>query len=121
MEIRSRYGSLPDAQDAGKTFLEEGSDQFTPNNGAALRVYTSPFTPALGAWGFQYHPERGHDFDIETVDIALTHGLPKGIMDHAYGQGRIGCLELFVAVARARPRIHCFGRIHEGWGAKLMI
>jgi hypothetical protein len=33
---------------------------------------------------------------------------------------RAGCKQLFAAVARARPRLHCFGHIHEGWGAKLV-
>lgn len=33
-----------------------------------------------------------------------------------------GSLYLFEAIARAqpRPRLHCFGDIHEGWGAKLV-
>jgi hypothetical protein len=33
---------------------------------------------------------------------------------------RVGCPSLFAAVARARPRLHCFGHIHEQWGAKLV-
>jgi hypothetical protein len=32
---------------------------------------------------------------------------------------RAGCPDLFKAIAIARPAIHCFGHIHEGWGAKL--
>lgn len=31
---------------------------------------------------------------------------------------RGGCEQLFAAVAKAKPRLHCFGQIHEGWGAK---
>lgn len=27
---------------------------------------------------------------------------------------------LFGAIARARPRLHCFGHIHDGWGAKMV-
>jgi multisite-specific tRNA:(cytosine-C5)-methyltransferase len=34
---------------------------------------------------------------------------------------RAGCGDLFAAVARARPRVHCFGHIHEGWGAKKVV
>ncbi|KAJ2977447.1 hypothetical protein NUW58_g7813 [Xylaria curta] len=40
-------------------------------------------------------------------------------MDFAQSR-RAGCPDLFAAVARARPRLHCFGHIHEGWGAKLV-
>lgn len=110
-----------DAKDAGIILLDEGTHRFTLENGALLTVYASPFTPALGAWGFQYHPERGHNFSIDKgVDVVVTHGPPKGIMDYTYGRERAGCSDLFAAVARARPLLHCFGHIHEGWGAKLV-
>jgi len=110
-----------EARDSGITFLDEGMHHFTLQNGALLTVYASPFTPAFGAWGFQYHPDRGHNFSIEKgVDVVITHGPPKGIMDFTSGRERAGCPDLFSAVARARPRLHCFGHIHGGWGAKLV-
>ena len=110
-----------DSTSAGITFLDEGTHHFTLASGAQLTVYASPFTPALGAWGFQYHPDKGHNFDIaDDVDIVVTHGPPKGIMDFTHGRERAGCPDLFAAVARARPLVHCFGHIHEGWGAKLV-
>ena len=31
----------------------------------------------------------------------------------------VGCQHLRTAVQRARPRLHVFGHIHEGWGAEL--
>ncbi|MCJ1483803.1 hypothetical protein MMC06_003971, partial [Schaereria dolodes] len=110
-----------EARDAGIMFLDEGTHHITLENEALLTVYASPYTPALGAWGFQYRPEQGHSFSIdEGVDVVVTHGPPKGIMDYTYGRERAGCPDLFAAVARARPRVHCFGHIHEGWGAKLV-
>ena len=110
-----------EAKDAGIIFLDEGTHRFTLENGALLTVYASPYTPALGVWGFQYHPERGHKFSIgEGVSVVVTHGPPKGIMDYTYGRERAGCGDLFTAVTRARPLLHCFGHIHEGWGAKLI-
>lgn len=117
-EVRQLF---EEAKDAGIILLDEGTHRFTVENGALLTVYATPYTPALGAWGFQYHPERGHKFSIEEgVDIVVTHGPPKGIMDYTYGRERAGCPDLFAAVARARPLLHCFGHIHEGWGAKLI-
>lgn len=30
----------------------------------------------------------------------------------------VGCEHLRQAVGRCRPRLHCFGHIHEGWGGE---
>ncbi|KAI0534805.1 ser/Thr protein phosphatase family protein [Xylaria digitata] len=85
-----------------------------------ITVYASPYTPSEGGNSFQYSPKTGHRFDIgEQVDVVITHGPPHGIMDFAQSQ-RAGCPDLFAAIAGARPRLHCFGHIHEGWGAKLV-
>ncbi|KAI9696470.1 MAG: helicase [Candelina mexicana] len=126
--VRKVYGDygearqlLEDARSAGITFLDEGSHQYTLENGATLSVYASPYTPSLGDWGFQYHPSHGHNFEIpKGVDLAITHGPPKGIMDYTDNKQRAGCPVLFAAIARAQPRLHCFGHIHEGWGAKMV-
>ncbi|OQV05692.1 Calcineurin-like phosphoesterase superfamily domain-containing protein [Cladophialophora immunda] len=126
--VEKEYGAIGEAKqllkaavDVGIVFLSEGTHHFTLQNGARLTVYASPYTPALGAWGFQYHPDRGHDFAIENgVDVVITHGPPKGILDYTLNRERAGCASLFASVARARPRVHCFGHIHEGWGARLI-
>jgi hypothetical protein len=108
-------------ENAGVFLLDEGTHLFRLQNGARLTVYASPYTPSYGDWGFQYHPANGHNFDIRTgTDIVMTHGPPHGVMDRTQRGKRAGCPELFTAVAHARPRIHCFGHIHEGWGAKLV-
>ncbi|KAJ6020721.1 hypothetical protein N7540_006225 [Penicillium herquei] len=107
-------------QEKELTFLDEGTHEFRLENGALLEVYASPYTPSLGDWGFQYHPDKGHEFSIHNVDVAITHGPPKGVMDITSSAERAGCPFLFEAIARARPRMHCFGHIHEGWGAKLV-
>ncbi|EYB27618.1 hypothetical protein FG05_35275 [Fusarium graminearum] len=85
-----------------------------------MRLYVSPYTPSndnCSGWGFQY--AGAHDFVIEEgTDIAITHGPPHGIMDTTSKKERIGCPQLFAAVARAQPRVHCFGHVHESWGAR---
>ena len=126
--VRKVYGDFgearqlfEEARSAGIIFLEEGNHHFTLQNGAALSVYASPYTPSLGDWGFQYHPNQRHSFEIpKGVDLVITHGPSKGIMDYTHAKQRAGCPDLFGAIARARPRIHCFGHIHEGWGAKMV-
>lgn len=72
-----------DAKNAGIVFLGEGTHRFALENGAMLTIYASPYTPSLGAWGFQYHPNQGRHFDIQDeTDIAMTHGPPKGNYGH---------------------------------------
>ncbi|KAM3548967.1 hypothetical protein ARSEF4850_009112 [Beauveria asiatica] len=112
---------LINAKEHGIYLLNEGTHDFELQNGARLRVYASPYTPSLGDWGFQYHPDQGHDFGIENdTNIVITHGPPRGILDRTNSQQRAGCPDLFAAVAEAKPQIHCFGHIHEGWGAKMV-
>lgn len=50
----------------------------------------------------------------------MTHGPPLGILDQTRIDTRAGCPHLLRAVARARPRLHCFGHIHESAGAALV-
>ncbi|KAI1387949.1 ser/Thr protein phosphatase family protein [Hypoxylon trugodes] len=123
--VRKEYGDYGEARQlfdsaSGITFLDEGTHQFNLHNGATMTIYASPYTPSKGGNAYQYDPELGHQFDIgKDVDIVITHGPPHGIMDFAESR-RAGCPHLFGAVARARPRIHCFGHTHEGWGAKIV-
>lgn len=125
MLIEQTYGYFGEARklfgpETGITFLDEGTRIFRLENGAVLKVYASPYTPSDGDWGFRYHPYHGHAFSIPEVDIVMTHGPPRGILDYSHFGEQGGCPFLFEAVVRARPRMHCFGHIHEGWGAKLV-
>ncbi|KAI0911413.1 ser/Thr protein phosphatase family protein [Ustulina deusta] len=123
--VRREYGDYGEArrlfdEAPGIAFLDEGTHTFRLHNGALLTVYASPYTPSAGGNAFQYHPNTGHQFAIgRDTDIVITHGPPRGIMDRT-DQGRAGCTDLFAAVARAQPQLHCFGHIHEDWGAKLV-
>lgn len=126
--VRREYGRFgqarqlfetDEAKAAGIAFLDEVTHRFTLANGAVLTVYASPFTPSLSDWGFQYHPQQEHHWSIPSeVDVVITHGPPLGVLDYTDSRTRAGSSSLFAAIARARPRMHCFGHIHEGWGAK---
>ncbi|KAI9791811.1 MAG: hypothetical protein M1816_003356 [Peltula sp. TS41687] len=56
--------------------------------------------------------------DFPAVDIMLTHGPPLGRLDRTVRGQDVGCPFLAEAVERAKPRLHCFGHIHESWGAE---
>ncbi|KAL8834570.1 MAG: hypothetical protein Q9170_003698 [Blastenia crenularia] len=125
------------AKEAGVTYLEEGTYTFALYNGSQLTIYASPYTPAFNDWAFAYeHDEDRFNNDQDAligaqsiaqnpipnfgeVDVIMTHGPPKGILDHC-PQGDAGCPNLLQAIKRARPLLHCFGHIHEGSGAVLM-
>lgn len=109
------------AQADGIFLLDKGNHSFTLANGAQLTVYASPYTSSGGEWGFQYSRHEGHNFAInKNIDVAITHGPPKGIVDYMNRRNGAGCHSLFKAIAQARPRIHCFGHVHKGWGAKFV-
>ncbi|KAL4941517.1 Metallo-dependent phosphatase-like protein [Aspergillus oleicola] len=117
----------------GIIYMEEETRTFTlPSTGAKFTVYASPYTPEFCAWAFAY-PRSEDRFnpssssssaatpipDYPGVDICLTHGPPMGILDQVVGSGEsVGCEHLFRAVRRARPALHVFGHIHEGYGAR---
>lgn len=127
----------PLSAEAGVTYLEEGVHHFALKNGAKFSVYASPYTPEFGDWAFSYkrnedrfsRPEQVAKGCVSTmehpipsfpdIDIIMTHGPPKDIMDKC-AQGHQGCENLLRAVRRARPRLHCFGHIHEGYGGEVV-
>jgi 3',5'-cyclic AMP phosphodiesterase CpdA len=113
------FAIINESQTKGVYYIKEGVHDFTLKNGAKLRIYASPWTPIFGGWAFQY--DRGkHRFDIPAdVDFAVTHGPPHGLLDLAWDGSRAGCPNLLQAIYKSKPRVHCYGHIHEGWGAYL--
>jgi Icc-related predicted phosphoesterase len=89
-----------------------------------LRIYGSPWTPEFGGWSFML-PERKMKEIWQKIpaglDILITHGPPLGILDevHRYNQApsHAGCAALRRRVREVKPRLHCFGHIHEGCGS----
>jgi hypothetical protein len=107
-------------RDAGILFLDEGIHEISLANGVLLKIYASPFPPSrAGGWGYCYDPADSHNFEVgNDIDIAITHGPPHGILDRTAENKRVGCPSFFTAIATSRPLLHCFGHIHESWGAK---
>ncbi|KAF2830169.1 Metallo-dependent phosphatase [Ophiobolus disseminans] len=121
---------------AGVTYLEEGTYAFTLKNGAKLRVYASPYQPEFCDWAFPYWRNQdrynsSHQCtpnavpiaenpvpDFPQVDVMMTHGPPMGILDATRTGEHVGCEHLLRAARRCKPRLHCFGHIHEAYGAQ---
>lgn len=132
--IRAMYTS-PEAVESGIVYLEEGIRTFNLRGGQKFTVYASAYTPEFCGWAFPYerdvdrfnppHPGASSAEGAVSVpgfpgvDVMLTHGPPLGVLDAVRGgTERVGCEWLMKAVRRARPRLHVFGHIHEGYGAQ---
>lgn len=118
------------------TFLEEGTHTFTLASGATFTIYASPYTSVYGCSGFKYPskqdrfnppattPSWGTNTGTESsripdgVDIIMTHGPAKYILDATTEGDSIGCEHLRRAVERVRPKLFCFGHVHAGYGAQ---
>jgi hypothetical protein len=89
---------------------------------AGLSMWGAPWQPWFLDWAFNLprgEPLREKWSHIpDGLDVLLTHGPPFGVLDTTVRGDRVGCEELLVAVDRARPRIHVFGHIHEGYGVE---
>ena len=136
-----------EAKTAGVTYLTEGLHEFELSNGARFTIYASPWQPLFMNWAFNYpHNEDRWNppalVDLETghkgepailaprehdphyipeggeVDIVMTHGPPWKHRDRCQNGYEAGCPHLLRALNRVRPRLHCFGHIHEAWGAE---
>ena len=134
-EIATRTMTGLLADEAGVRFLSEGTHFFTLKSGASFTIYVSPYTPAFGNWAFAYnhHEDRfNKPFHVadgatsiathpipDAIDIVMTHGPPKGILDWC-AEGHVGCNNLLQAIRRAKPRMHCFGHIHDSNGVEII-
>jgi len=117
----------PLAKKAGVTYLSEGTHSFTISSGATFTVYVSPYSVEHGDYVFgtkltedRYNNKAADNPIPDNVDIIMTHGPPKTIRDTCLHDGKeinVGCPALLEATARVKPKLHCFGHIHEGYGA----
>ncbi|KAK6841194.1 hypothetical protein PG989_010248 [Apiospora arundinis] len=124
-------------QDRNIHYLEEGVHRFTLQSGVTFSVYASAYTPEFNGYAFSYGRDEdrftGHNTKHPIpsgVDIVMTHGPPtipssfrisgstKYLLDTNTKQEHLGCPHLWQAVQRSKPLLHCFGHIHEGYGAQ---
>lgn len=85
-----------------------------------LRIYGSPWQPEFCEWAFNL--PRGPELAArwsripKGVDLLVTHGPPRDILDRCDDGRNEGCDDLLEAVYRVAPKIHVFGHIHEAYG-----
>jgi predicted phosphodiesterase len=81
----------------------------------------SPVQPEFCNWAF--NRKRGEeirrhwDMIPDNTDVLITHGPPFGQLDvSGIDNVKCGCRDLYEAVLRVRPSVHCFGHIHHSYG-----
>lgn len=101
--------------EAGIVYLEHSMVEI---NG--YRFFGSPYTPNFGNWYFM--KDRGKiakywDDVPYNVDVLITHGPPKGILDLSLRRDntfeQCGDSALWRAVYNKEPKFHIFGHIHD--------
>lgn len=90
-----------------------------------FKIFGSPLTPTFGN-GWAWNKDRTKLDRIwkniidDDVDIVVTHGPPKGILDFAVGYNRnidvCGDKSLLNRIEEINPKLHCFGHIHNNGG-----
>ncbi|KAF2221035.1 Metallo-dependent phosphatase-like protein, partial [Elsinoe ampelina] len=141
------FGPDSRAVKEGVTMLKEGRHELRLSNGALLKVFASPYQPEFCDWAFAYgrNEDRfnspGYSLSdavniatspadrmsgseshgrapVGDIDIMMTHGPPYGRLDLTSRGQKVGCPHILASVSQIRPRVHCFGHIHEGWGVE---
>ena len=85
-----------------------------------VRIWGAPWQPRFFDWAFNL--DRGEPLAAkwrlipEGVDVLVTHGPPAGYGDRCWDGRRVGCADLLEALHRVKPRVNCFGHIHEDRG-----
>ena len=90
-----------------------------------LNIWGSPYTPFFASDFWRFYTRSGAERSRmwakipEGLDVLITHGPPRGILDMTMEKVEAGDLELHDRVRRLMknpPKVHVFGHIHEGYG-----
>jgi Icc-related predicted phosphoesterase len=90
-----------------------------------IKFYGIPVTKPFNNWAFN-RPESKlveHWKAIPNdIDVLITHGPPHTICDYViWDNSHEGSPSLyFEVVERIKPKLHCFGHIHGGYGMKVI-
>ncbi len=114
--IERNYVKKSDFEDAGIIYLE---NEYVEIEG--LKIFGSPQTPSFGmGWAFNKKREKMYEHwknVWDSVDIFITHGPPKGILDLSLDRDhnleRCGDLSLLKRILEIKPKLVCFGHIHN--------
>ncbi|KAL2760117.1 hypothetical protein ACRALDRAFT_2116378, partial [Sodiomyces alcalophilus JCM 7366] len=110
------------AADGIMLFNKRGTHRIALPNGASLTLHVRPYNRPVGGFSeLKYEPAPVFDFAVgPDTDIIMSSHPPLGVLDKGRDGTLEGCPNLFKAVALEKPKLHCFGHVHENWGAKVV-
>ncbi len=107
-----------------KKYREESEEILSPmyyleDSGIVIEdiwIWGTPWTLKYGDWAFMGDEDTlVEKFDIPMVDVLISHGPPKNMLDKNVIDGEhVGSLALWGVPT---PKLHIFGHIHEGYGS----
>lgn len=88
-----------------------------------IKFYGTPVQPPFCNWAFNvFEPKLTEYWKIipDDTDVLITHSPPYMIGDYVpHSMQHEGSPSLYKEVTdRIKPKVHCFGHIHEGYGIK---
>lgn len=114
--IEKRLITPGDIHSKGIIYLENSLTEIE-----GLKIWGSPITPEFGVgWAFNRKKDKINktwETIPNDVNIIVTHGPPKTIMDLSYDSNRVlefcGCSALYKHIEKINPKAVLFGHIHN--------
>jgi Icc-related predicted phosphoesterase len=114
--IEKKLVTKKDFEEAGIIYLENESVTIE-----GIKIFGSPHTPNFGNWAFMKERTKLERFwrlaIDEDVDIVVTHGPPKGVLDKSYDKNHnmesCGDKSLLNRILEVQPAYCLFGHIHN--------
>ena len=86
-----------------------------------VKIWGSPYTPSFGkgwAWNMSRNKiNRVWEAIPKDTDVLVTHGPPKGILDHTLDKNgdlkSVGDSSLYKAICKTELQAHLFGHVHN--------
>lgn len=114
--IEKKLVTKKDFEEAGIIYLENESVTIEE-----IKIFGSPHTPNFGNWAFMKERTKLERFwrlaIEEDVDIVVTHGPPRGVLDKSYDRNHYmescGDKSLLNRILEVQPAYCLFGHIHN--------
>ncbi len=107
----------------GIQYLQEHSTMIGDGS-QNLNVYGAPWSVEFQHWAFGLKPgfesRSRWERTPKGIDVLITHGPPKGIMDQAPNGYSLGDDDLLRIVMLREPKLHVFGHIHHSHGIRVI-